>query len=375
MKNHKRKEWIIGLLWLGIVCMGCAGQAPESAVNNEQTDAIVQEEQEPAENVTEAEDARQQGGTDKEIAPQQSESEQEPEKQENATDLTFEDLSKQKFWFSSGAGGWGEEFVIEKDGFFTGVFHDSDMGSTGEGYPHGTLYSSSYFGHFTDLTKLDEYTYKMTRSDITYPKEIGKEEILDEVLYVYTESYALGGNDIFYVYLPGTPVSRFSEEIWMWLRSGNESETELTMTVIVDEENQLGICSYERMSPADEARMAYESYKESYDAYETKLSEAMTTLEMNEAAAGMYEVSDQCLNEIWTLIKYHVSQEAYDEILAQQREWIAQKEAVNEASAEEFEGGTLAPVDTMITQAEMTMERCQELLKYIEEKNKTPDES
>lgn len=374
MKKCKRKEWLIGLLWLGIVCMGCAGQATEPAGNNEETDVSVQNEEEPEENATEAEDARQQDGTDKEIAPQQSESEQEPEAQENSTDLTFEDLSKQQFWFSSGAGGWADEFVIEKDGFFSGVFHDSDMGSTGEGYPCGTLYSSTYFGYFTDLTKVDEYTYKMTRSDISYKEELGTEEILDEILHVYTEAYALGGNDTFYVYLPGTPVSQFSEEIWMWLRDGNESETELTMPVIVDEENQLGICSYERMSPADEARMAYESYKESFDAYETKLTEAMTTLEMNEAAAGMYEVSDQCLNELWSMIKYHVSQELYDEILAQQREWIAEKEMTQEASAEEFEGGSLAPVDTMITQAEMTMQRCQELLQYIENNCKTPDE-
>ena len=67
-------------------------------------------------------------------------SEQESITEENAEEgLTFEDLSKYSYYFSSGAGGWGEEFVIERDGYFKGSFHDSDMGDTGEGYPNGTV--------------------------------------------------------------------------------------------------------------------------------------------------------------------------------------------------------------------------------------------
>lgn len=363
MKNCKRKGWIVGLIWLGIVCSGCAKKAPEPVPEKEEPGVFLQSEQETQESAAAAEEAT--SGT---------ETEAEETTLDKSTDLTFEDLSKRQFWFSSGAGGWADEFVIEKDGSFTGVFHDSEMGSTGEGYPNGTMYSSTYSGNFTDLTKVDEYTYQMTRSDISYKEELGKEEILDEIMYIYTEAYALGGSDTFYVYLPGTPISRFSEEIWIWLRNGNESETELTMTVIVDEENQLGICSNERMTPAAEARMTYETYKESYDFCEQKLSEAMTTLEMNDAASEMYEVSDQCLNELWSLIKSHVSQEAYDEILTQQREWISEKEVAKEASAEALSGGTLAPVDTMITMAEMTMKRCEVLLQYIEDNCETPDE-
>ena len=33
------------------------------------------------------------------------------------------------------------------------------MGSTGDGYDHGTLYYSEFSGHFTDLTKVDDTTY------------------------------------------------------------------------------------------------------------------------------------------------------------------------------------------------------------------------
>ena len=80
--------------------------------------------------------------------------------------LTFEDLSGYTFEFSSGAGAWSTYFTIEKDGSFAGNYHDSDMGSTGDGYDHGTLYYSEFSGHFTDLTKVDDTTYEMTLSDI-----------------------------------------------------------------------------------------------------------------------------------------------------------------------------------------------------------------
>ena len=45
----------------------------------------------------------------------------------------FELLSNQTFYFSSGAGAWGTEMDISADGSFTGNFHDSEMGDTGEG--------------------------------------------------------------------------------------------------------------------------------------------------------------------------------------------------------------------------------------------------
>lgn len=373
MKKSKRKEWLIGLLWLGIVCSGCAEKAPQPLTEQEEPGVFVQNEQGLQESVAEAEGELQETGTEAEAAAE-SETETDETNPENSTDLTFEDLSKQQFWFSSGAGGWGDEFVIEQDGFFSGVFHDSDMGSTGEGYPCGTLYSSTYSGYFTDLTKVDDYTYKMTRSDISYKEELGTEEILDEILHVYTEAYALGGNDTFYVYLPGTPVSQFSEEVWMWLRSGNESETELTMTVIVDEENQLGICSYERMSPAEDARMTYETYKESYDSYVKKASELTTTLDLKMNASAMYETSDDCLNYLWNIIRYHTEGDVYEQILEEQRQWISEKDEAANVAMEEWEGGSFAPVIYMDTQAEMTMKRCEVLLQYIEDNCETPDE-
>ena len=182
-------------------------------------------------------------------------------------ELSFLELSKRQFGFSSGAGGWGEEFTIEKDGYFTGKYHDSDMGSTGEDYENGTVYSSSYSGHFTDIQKVDEYTYTMKLADISYKEEVGTEIILGGVRYIYTDAYCLGDNDVFTIYLPGTPLNKISEEVLLWIKGYNMSQTELTMIVIVDEDNSYGMYSCERISPLEDARIAYETSMESYNYY------------------------------------------------------------------------------------------------------------
>ncbi len=280
-------------------------------------------------------------------------------------DLTFEDLSQLGFSFMSGAGGWSEEFNIEKDGYFTGQYHDSEMGSIGEGYEGGTMYFSSYSGHFTDLIKINDYTYQMKLADITYDYPVESTEIKDDIRYIYTESYCLGGTDTFNIYLKGTPVSELSEEVYSWLHMINENEPKLTFVAIADETNGYGIYSYKRLTPLEDAQMNYNSYKDSYDYYDELLSEANSTIEMKEYSGYMYEVSDDCLNYIWGIIKYSTSEEKYNEILTEQREWISEKEAKVKEIEEEYNGATLQVPTINITLAEMTIKRCEELIEYL----------
>lgn len=284
---------------------------------------------------------------------------------EESEDFTFADLAVRQFEFSSGAGGWSEEFIIEKDGYFTGNYHDSDMGDIGEGYANGTFYSSSYSGHFTDLTKINDYTYQMKLADISYKETADTEEIKDNIRYIYTESYCLGGTDTFKIYLPGTPLGELSEEVYNWIAVANQNEEELTVTVIVDETNGYGIYSYDRLTPLEDAQMTFNTYKESYDYYNEKFLEAGTTLEMVESTGAMYELSDDCLNYIWNLIRYNVEEDKYNEILAEQRAWIADKEAKAEEIRVTYEGGSLAPVNYNSTLAALTIERCEVLIEYL----------
>lgn len=284
-----------------------------------------------------------------------------------SADLTFTDLAKRQFEFSSGAGAWADEFTIERDGYFTRSFHDSDMGDTGEGYADGTIYSSSYSGHFTDLTKINDYTYEMKLADISYEDTPGMVDIRDNIRYCYTDSYCLDnlGTDTYTIYLPGTPLEELSEEACNWLAMANESEDELTMIAIVDENMGFGIYSYDRLESLEDAQMTFNNYKESYDYYSSKLSEAGTTAEMVEYTGTMYEVSDDCLNYIWNLIRYNVDEDKFDEILAEQRAWIAEKEAKAKEVSSEYEGGSFAAVSRNDILAELTMKRCEELIAYL----------
>lgn len=305
---------------------------------------------------TEAEEAEE--GTEGEDTVEVTE-----EAPDSAAELTFEDLSKLRFMFASGAGGWGEEFTIEKDGYFKGLYHDSDMGSVGEGYENGTVYSSNYSGHFTDIQKINEYTYEMKLADITYKEVAGEEKINDNVRYIYTDAYCLGGNDTFKIYLPGTPVDELSEEVIIWLRTFGDIEEELAITAIVDETNGYGMYSFDRLEPLEDAQMTLNHYQESYEYYNDKLSEAVTTVDMVECTASMYEISDNCLNEIWNLVRYNVDEDSFDIVLEEQREWIAEKEKkAKEITASD---GSLAAVDRNLFCADMTMERCEELIEYL----------
>ena len=51
----------------------------------------------------------------------------------------------------SGASAWSTELYLQSDGSFSGYYHDSDMGATGDAYPNGTLYESSFSGSFSEI--------------------------------------------------------------------------------------------------------------------------------------------------------------------------------------------------------------------------------
>ena len=303
MKNKLLSIMLAVLLATTITGCGATNAENTESIPYEESQ-IVPSEENPAGTV-EAESSQAEGvatdsaATENNPAGDTTTEEGNPVTEPESTDLTFADLAERQFEFSSGAGGWSENFTIEKDGFFTGLYNDSDMGA-------GTCYSSSYTGHFTNLTKINEYTYTMELADISYKETVGTEEIVDNVRYIYMGSYCLGTADTLTVHLPGTPLSELPEGIEFWIGYANGNEEELTMITIVDDAHGYGIYSYDRLAPLEDAQMTFNSYKESYDYYGEMLSQAATTAEMVEYSATMYELSDECLNYIWRLVRYNV---------------------------------------------------------------------
>ena len=283
----------------------------------------------------------------------------------NDSTFTFEDLAKYSYSFTSGAGGWEDDFDIEKDGSFHGSYHDSDMGDTGDDYPDGIRYYCEYEGHFENIQKVDDYTYKMHLKDIKILND-DQEYIADGVKYIPLTPYALNNADMVEIYLPGKPVSEIDEEVqhWIFIETQDQQDTLENLALVNVNENQ-GITSYERMSPKEDAESNYKTYKESYDYYADLLSEAATTADMVEATSNQIRVSDECLNYIWRIIKYNTDEDTFNKALEEQRQWLKDRDASAERATAEHLGGSQATVDYNDIYATMTMERCKELLNYL----------
>ncbi len=121
-----------------------------------------------------------------------------------------------EFYFSSGAGGWGTELTLNPDGAFTGKYHDSEMGSTGEDYPYGTYYICEFTGSFENITKVNDYTYTMTIGEVGVKNEIDSEWIEDGVKYIASYPYGLEGSEKFKLLTPDAPIAEFSEDFLIW---------------------------------------------------------------------------------------------------------------------------------------------------------------
>ena len=119
--------------------------------------------------------------------------------------------------FSSGAGGWSTDIVLNPDGTFTGSYHDSNMGESGDGY-ESTIYYCSFEGRFTNIKKIDDYTYQMELTSMTNLNETEEESIEDGIRYVPSMPYGIEGGKTFEFYMPGKKTDSLPEMYisWVW---------------------------------------------------------------------------------------------------------------------------------------------------------------
>lgn len=132
------------------------------------------------------------------------------------------------FVFSSGAGAWSTELDVAEDGSFTGSYHDTDMGDTGEDYPNGTVYVCTFSGRFSQPERVDDHTYTMHLEDIQQEETDGEATIEDGVRYVGSVPYGLDDADEVLIYLPGTPKSDVPEGFVNWTAYGWGEDDTLT---------------------------------------------------------------------------------------------------------------------------------------------------
>jgi uncharacterized protein YecT (DUF1311 family) len=279
--------------------------------------------------------------------------------------FSYADVSNLDFYFSSGVGAWWTELSIHADGSFDGYYQDSDMGDQDTTYPNGTVYVCDFSGQFTDLVKINEYTYSTTIQDMELAKEAGTTEIEDGIRYIASEPYGLDGAENILFYLKGAPLEELPEEYRSWVGyidlSGTE-DTELPFIGLYNEAAEDGFSSYEKSAIDMELEEIVNQASELEDQIDSGL---LSQSEMNQLSAELYTLWDDELNSIWKRLKESLPEDEMAQLTEEELQWISEKEeAVTEAGSE-FEGGSMQPLVENTTAAKWTRERVYELAVYL----------
>ena len=275
----------------------------------------------------------------------------------------FDKLENIIFEFSSGAGGWSTHMWIGGNGSFWGRYHDSDMGTTGEGYSYGTVYTSDFVGMFSDPVQIDDYTYRIHMDYVSSLKTPGEpDRILHEIQYVYTDPYGANGGEDYYLYLPGKPKSDLPEGYLIWALYPLEGKDYLDGYGLYCESEDQGFYGYE-MAPEEGSmwesllETAWEEAKPIYDELATDIAQQP----MNIASYEVYQVWDRCLNDMWGYLRSILDAEQMQMLTDEELAWIEDKEAkVREAGAM-FLHGSLQPFMESSTAGDFTRQRVYEL--------------
>lgn len=145
--------------------------------------------------------------------------------------------------FSSGAGAWATDLVIEPDGTFYGSYTDMDMGDSGVNYANGTMYSCQFNGKFSDPVQIDALRYVMSVEQLTWEKTVGTTWFEDEVRHISTQPAGLDSGDVLTLYQSGAAVSLMTDEEIGWV-SSNLDNGFVIIPVLINETQQIGFCQY-----------------------------------------------------------------------------------------------------------------------------------
>lgn len=115
-----------------------------------------------------------------------------------------------------------------------------------------------------------------------------------------------------------------------------------------------------------------EKYLKQLDDIENSLSdlnkqyENGTQTEMHEAKSEILSKWDSALNEIYGVLKKQLSADEMSSLKEEQRNWIKQRDQKAKEESSVFAGGTMEATQYVSTQAQLTKERCYELVqKYM----------
>lgn len=151
----------------------------------------------------------------------------------------FEKLRK-PFHTTNLIGGWGTSMKISKDGNIIGKYRDTNWSYTGPNHPKGQIFISDFTGKFNNLDKVNDYEYKMTLTDLEYPK-VGETKFVNGVKIDTTVPRGIADEKSpgkeFILYLPGHPVKDLPKIVRDEIsRVDNRMQESLTRSVILNKD-------------------------------------------------------------------------------------------------------------------------------------------
>lgn len=117
-----------------------------------------------------------------------------------------------EYWMLSGTGGWQTRIYLYSDGYFVGLYEDSDAGS---------IERCEFSGYFEYPVDLSENAYITHIGELVF-EEPGKISEEDGNRVTTTGPYGFEGASTTYIYAPGTPISSLSNNEYFWISAERE---------------------------------------------------------------------------------------------------------------------------------------------------------
>lgn len=121
-----------------------------------------------------------------------------------------------------------------------------------------------------------------------------------------------------------------------------------------------------QQSKKEEYKIKLDTIKSGLKNLEKKESSG-TTKDMREAADERYKRWDAALNETYNVLKSQLSASDMKKLQSEEIQWIASRDAKAKEAASEMKGGTMEPIIYTNSLADITKNRCYELVeKYMQ---------
>ena len=146
-----------------------------------------------------------------------------------------------------------------------------------------------------------------------------------------------------------------------------ETGNEMQETVVEEQESEAGQLDSTGSTSQYNVQQTLENAEKEASALQRKLMEdaSLNQADMNTLSGEIYQVWDGVLNELWKSVKSTLNEEKWNNLLEEQRTWIAEKEAEVKQAGEEVGGGSLAPLVANQRAAKLTRLRVYELASYL----------